>query len=1257
MAAGTKPSVITGTFRDAQEALHDLLLQFPATVDPTEDLVDLVTRFCRAVRQMFSASGAYCWLLDEGNGLTGFAADGLQASTFPGVHLSLDQPSLARQALDSGRAAFVNQVEGDPTPAAPRAILAVPLLAMSRPTGVLILTHHEKRAQFDLDVASAVLVLGAHLGGVISNARLAHALTQERRRNEVLIEAAESFNARMGLGAVKQSIADRARRLLQAEVALVVWSHLDGFSLDAMAGTPSEEQPGISGFVSELASRAVITSDPLFGRAPESETLLHGEVIAAPLRTQAGRGAIIVSSGTKHFGGQEELLLTGLATFGATALSNAELQATAQEQSQDLQRLLDISASLAHGATLDRFLDQFVLRTAEFLEFERATVILLQNNELVLRWTAENGVARSERRPVHSALVQQIVAGEEVFASNDVSKHPLVDREELEANRLKQMVSAPLRTASGRALGTLTVLDRKDRNPISESDIRRLKALASEAAVVIEAAENFERLEQHRHRAEDLVGLALALNSTLEVGELAKAFTLKAAQMLGAPAAAAVIVSPSGFEATVLYPEPCAEDKVLAHRLAHGLADVINAHGRAAIHGTASELLGDNLAVALGWTDVAVAPLASGTGELIGMLCIANRGHGLDDLETHLLHAVVAHASVAFENSRLFGQIANSNRNWCQIFDAISDMMIVHDDHNRIVRMNRALSDLVGVEPSQLTGMDVRALVPLCSTDDSPCPFCALSKQGLSEYNNDALQRSYLITSSRISGSTEAQTVHVLKDITDRREVERSYRELFDNIHEGLYFSTPEGRFVEVNDALVKMLGYQSREELLQVDIGTQLHVTPGHFDHFVRALEEQGAMKNFECPLVRKDGKLIYTLQNCYAVRDSSGRSLQYRGLILDISEVKNFQTELQRQRDFNLKILNNTQSVIVVSDTVGLITYANERAAGACGYDPKAIVGTPLANLVAADQRGIFDRAIVATANGEQLESIDLPLQCADGRVVRHSVTLSPMRDEQGSVTSIIALMTDITDASMLQAKLIHSEKMAAVGQLVSGVAHEVNNPLTAIMGYADLLTATEELPAEARRDLGIILQEAQRTKEIVQNLLSFARQSAPHREPVNLNAVLARTMQLRQYDFVNHGVLVEEEYDPNLPMVFGDPQQLQQVFLNVVNNAYDAVREVSRSPVVKIATAFADGMVEVKITDNGPGISMPDRIFDPFFTTKEVGKGTGLGLSICYGIMREHGGEISCSNHAEGNGATFIVRLPVYQPTARREAEVTA
>jgi two-component system NtrC family sensor kinase len=185
--------------------------------------------------------------------------------------------------------------------------------------------------------------------------------------------------------------------------------------------------------------------------------------------------------------------------------------------------------------------------------------------------------------------------------------------------------------------------------------------------------------------------------------------------------------------------------------------------------------------------------------------------------------------------------------------------------------------------------------------------------------------------------------------------------------------------------------------------------------------------------------------------------------------------------------------------------------------------------------------------------------------------------------------------------------------------------------------------DLPENARRDLRIVLQEAQRTKQIVQNLLSFARQMPPQRRPVQLNAVLRRTVQLRAYDFHSHGVEIIERFDESLPEVIGDSHQLQQVFLNILNNAHDAVHEIGRPPRIEIASARGDSFVEISFRDNGVGITHPDRIFDPFFTTKEVGKGTGLGLSICYGIVREHGGEVVCQNNLDSEGATFIVRLP--------------
>jgi two-component system NtrC family sensor kinase len=499
------------------------------------------------------------------------------------------------------------------------------------------------------------------------------------------------------------------------------------------------------------------------------------------------------------------------------------------------------------------------------------------------------------------------------------------------------------------------------------------------------------------------------------------------------------------------------------------------------------------------------------------------------------------------------------------------------------------------------------------------------------------------------ASSEGLQTIHVLKDITDRREAERRYRELFDNIQEGIFFSTEDGRFIEVNDAMVRMLGYDNREELLKVDITAELYFNPADRARSARMIEQHGLVRNNEATLRRKDGSPVHVLVNAFAVRDPGGRTLQYRGLMLDISSIRSFQAELQRERDFSSKILNNTQSLILVADTAGLVSYANRRWQE-MGYEQRQILGQQLENLVAAPRRHVLSEAYAQTLAGQQVDNLELQILRGDGRVGQFSVNLSPMRDEQGGVTSIVVVMSDITDAASLQAKLMHAEKLAAVGQLVSGVAHEVNNPLTAILGFADLLMDNTEVPESARKDLRVILQEAQRTKQIVQNLLSFARQMPPQRKPVQLNVILRRTVQLRAYDFHSHGVEVIEQLDQELPHVVGDSHQLQQVFLNILNNAYDAVRESGRPARIGIMTARLGGFVEVSFRDNGAGITSPDRIFDPFFTTKEVGKGTGLGLSICYGIVREHGGEILCHNNTDGQGATFVVRLPaITEPTS--------
>jgi PAS domain S-box-containing protein len=648
-------------------------------------------------------------------------------------------------------------------------------------------------------------------------------------------------------------------------------------------------------------------------------------------------------------------------------------------------------------------------------------------------------------------------------------------------------------------------------------------------------------------------------------------------------------------------------------------------------------------------------PIYASDGELMGTLCLVRSKAALSAGEEKLVAALGSHAALSMEKVRRFSQLERSKKQWVEDIDAISDYIAVHDQGWRIVRTNRSLATHLGIPPAALVGEPMSGLRHIAETGSAlPCPFCRNTQHAREEYIASSGGRTFLVSTSRTKGITEEETrtIHVLKDITDTREAERRYRELFDSIQEGLFFATPDGQFLDVNDALVRMLGYESAEELLQADVSPHLYPTPAAKERLVRAIAERGALRNYEETLRRKDGSLLHTLQNISAVRDSQGRVAQIRGLMLDVTDQKMFQSQLQRERDFNQKILNTTQSMILVLDTAGLISYANRRCYEE-GYREDELIGHRLVKWVEATHSVDFEAALHTTAFGQQVENLELRVRRSDGSMGHFSISLSPMRDESNQVNSVVVVMTDITDATLLQAKLSHSEKMATIGRLVSGVAHEVNNPLAAILGFTDLLLENPEVPASAREDLQIILQETQRTKDLVQDLLSFARQRPTQRESVLVNNVLRQTIKLRSYDFSSHGVEVTEEFEENLAPALGDAQQLQQVFLNILNNAYDAIQESGNHGRIRIRTRRAEESVEVAFIDNGTGVSDPERIFDPFFTTKQAGKGTGLGLSICYGIVRAHGGEILCWNNAGDSGSTFVVKLPATSEEANSAA----
>jgi two-component system NtrC family sensor kinase len=331
-----------------------------------------------------------------------------------------------------------------------------------------------------------------------------------------------------------------------------------------------------------------------------------------------------------------------------------------------------------------------------------------------------------------------------------------------------------------------------------------------------------------------------------------------------------------------------------------------------------------------------------------------------------------------------------------------------------------------------------------------------------------------------------------------------------------------------------------------------------------------------------------------------------------------------------------------IAVVDHEGRVRRANRALAGLLGVPLPNVIGTHLCHallgkahalqgLLEAARRG--DHPSPLTARSERLGA---------GGTVRVNAAAIPSatRDQ-----SVVVLVEDVTDQQAMETQLIQSEKLAAVGQLVSGVAHELNNPLTSIAGLSEFLLEQKEISKKDRGHLKVIHEQAQRAGHIVRDLLTFARTGPAERTPVDLNDVIQRTLQLMEYDLKLKDIEVRRDLRAALPPVHGDRHTLQQVVLNLVTNAAQAVAEngKGRPRAITVSTWF-DDHVHLRVADTGPGITdiVAQNVFTPFFTTKEPGKGTGLGLSITYSIVENHGGHITVERPS-GGGAAFRVDLP--------------
>jgi two-component system NtrC family sensor kinase len=395
---------------------------------------------------------------------------------------------------------------------------------------------------------------------------------------------------------------------------------------------------------------------------------------------------------------------------------------------------------------------------------------------------------------------------------------------------------------------------------------------------------------------------------------------------------------------------------------------------------------------------------------------------------------------------------------------------------------------------------------------------------------------------------------------------------------------------------------------------------------------------------LLLKDGTVKYVEERGETFYEK-GKPIRSIGTVQDITELKQAEEALVESEEKLRLIFESVADGITMTDLEGVIVRLNEAVVRLHGYDTKEeLIGKRALSLISEADRAKAEENLKMTLEKGYSGTLEYTFLKKDGSEFPAELSATLLVDASGNPSGLVAITKNITERKKMQEQLILTDRLASIGELASGIAHELNNPLTAVTGFSELVLG-KELPDDVREDIQTVYDESQRAARVVRNLLTFARKHAPVRQQMSVNNAIEKVLELRAYEQRVNNIKVVRELAPDLPEIKGDFFQLQQVFLNIVINAEYFMIETHKGGTLTITTERVKDMVRASFADDGPGIKKEhlQHIFDPFFTTKEVGRGTGLGLSICHGIVTEHGGRMYAESKY-GEGATFIVELPI-------------
>jgi PAS domain S-box-containing protein len=646
-----------------------------------------------------------------------------------------------------------------------------------------------------------------------------------------------------------------------------------------------------------------------------------------------------------------------------------------------------------------------------------------------------------------------------------------------------------------------------------------------------------------------------------------------------------------------------------------------------------------------------LGPLALGVLVLSVLLAVYAYGRRQQVVQLKLLlQDLQQHVGVAPSEEQLDQLnevIARSQRSFKELIDSFEDAACAVSLDGTLRTVNKSVSELVGLPYTAIVGQKFFDLLEEPTRESVEAGLSRfLEKRHWTgtvriRFKNNSRPLFFDCVLNAIVKGGEVVGASVLgRDVTGQHEKELRFTELFETLQEGAYFSTPEGRLLDANPALVTILGYATKEELLAVE-PSELNVDRAEPPVLGRALDDRGGVRAREIMLRKKAGSAAIFLESSRAVWDASGKLIRYQGTLVDVTERRKLERQLLQQEEFRRHLLESFPDLILVVDLQEHYTFVSSRVRDLLGYQSEDLLDRRISETAdhSPELAALYHDVI---SSNRSFGATEFSARHRDGRWLTMRASASRLFDADSKLAGVIISVRDMTTERKLEQQIVQSERLAAMGAMIGGVAHELNNPLTSILGVSELLQDSQTTDA-ARKQIGILQQQARRAAEIVHNLTYFATPPTPGKTPVNMADIVERTLNLHSYSLRKNSITVDFLREPNQPFVKADPHQLMQVFLNLILNAEQAIRETRDRGTLRIRLGNSGESVWASFQDDGPGIpaDVLPSIFDPFYTTKRPGRGTGLGLSICKSVMKEHNGTIDAAN-APGGGAVFTVTL---------------